>query len=316
MNLASLDLNLLVALDALLLDTSVKRAAMRVGLSQPAMSHALNRLRAAMGDPLLVRVGARMVLTPRAESLRKPLADALHQVRRLFATEHFDPATSTRRFALMMPDHVGDLLLPPLEQRLAEQAPHVRLDVTPWRGPAVMTAEFAHSIDLVIACTSESFVGFHRQRLFSDTEALALRREHPVGTRLKRLEPFRAARHVAVVGRGQREDPIDTWLREQGVERNIALAVPSYLQALHVAARTDLVAFVPQRLIEAHAACLSLLAVPPPIDPGTFEEFMFRPTRAQMDPGSLWLRDVVAEIGRGLDRHPRKLELKKRVEVT
>src|SRR5215468_9770818 len=108
MNLAALDLNLLVALDALVSETHVGRAARKVGLSQPAMSHALARLRALMNDPLLVRSGTRMQLTPRAEMLRGPLAQALEQVRGLFVADRFDPATSERRFAVMMPDLVAD----------------------------------------------------------------------------------------------------------------------------------------------------------------------------------------------------------------
>ena len=92
MNLAALDLNLLVALDALLLEASVSRAAVRIGLSQPATSHALQRLRDLIGDPLLVRNGARMELTPRAQALRGPLAQALDQVRGLFIPDDFDAA--------------------------------------------------------------------------------------------------------------------------------------------------------------------------------------------------------------------------------
>jgi DNA-binding transcriptional LysR family regulator len=306
MNLASLDLNLLVALDALLAESSVGKAAMRVGLSQPAASHALRRLREILDDPLLVRVGARMELTPRARELRAPLAQALDQLRGLFVTERFDPATCRRRFALRISDHLVGLLLPPLMERIGVEAPGVRLDVVPWRGPAIMTAELARSVDLVIACIDEDFSGFHRERLFADTDAVAVRRGHPVGARLKQLELFLEARHVAVVGGSLSEDPIDTWLREKGVERHIALVVPSYLQALHLAARTDLVAFVPQRLVRALIRPLSLISVGPPIDPGTFAEFMFHPTRLQADPGSLWLRSHVIEIGRELDRHPRR----------
>src|SRR5882757_8569840 len=104
MNLSALDLNLLVALDALLKEANVSRAAMRIGLSQPAASHALQRLREVFGDPLLVRAGARMELTPRAQGLRGPLAQALDQVRRLFISDEFDAARSERRFRLMMPD--------------------------------------------------------------------------------------------------------------------------------------------------------------------------------------------------------------------
>src|ERR1700759_3624316 len=101
MNLKSLDLNLLVALDALLRETNVSRAAMRIGLSQPAASHALQRLRDMIGDPLLVRTGARMELTPRAQSLRGPLAQTLDQVRGFFAREDFDARRSERHFRLM-----------------------------------------------------------------------------------------------------------------------------------------------------------------------------------------------------------------------
>src|ERR1700760_3273781 len=104
MNLNSLDLNLLVALDALLLEANVSRAGMRIGLSQPAASHALQRLRELIGDPLLVRSGARMELTPRALGLRAPLAQALDQVRSLFVSDAFDAAQSERQFRLMMPD--------------------------------------------------------------------------------------------------------------------------------------------------------------------------------------------------------------------
>ncbi len=267
MNLASLDLNLLVALDALLAEASVGRAAARLGLSQPATSHALRRLRLIMRDPLLVRVGARMELTPRAEAVREPLAEALIGVRRLFVTGGFEPGTSSRQFSLIMADYVANLIMPPLIERISAEAPGIRIELLPWQGPAAMT---------------------------------------PAGRRLARLPAFLEARHVAVVGRGHREDPVDTWLRGKGVARRIALVVPSYLQALHTVACTDLVAFVPSRLIESLAGPLSLAAVAPPIDPGIDEGFMFYPTRLQGDPASIWLRGLVLAIGRGLDRQRTK----------
>lgn len=300
MNLNSLDLNLLVALDALLKEASVSRAAMRIGLSQPAASHALQRLRDVIGDPLLVRTGARMELTPRAQALRGPLAQALDQVRTLFMPDEFDAGRSERHFRLMMPDLAVELLMPPLMEKVTKQAPHVTIDVVPWRGPAIFTAEFARTIDLVISI-GDAFKGFHRQRLYTDSDALAVRRKHPVGAGLKKREAFLAARHVAVVIRGANEDLVDTWLRSKGIERRIALVVPGYIEALHVAARTDLVAFVPRRLIAALARQLSLQTVTPPLDPGIDEQHMFYPTRAQFDPGSVWLRKLMLETGRGLD---------------
>jgi DNA-binding transcriptional LysR family regulator len=306
MNLTALDLNLLVALDALLNDASVSRAATRVGLSQPAMSHALRRLREILDDPLLVRVGPRMELTPRAQALRAPLKDTLEQVRGLFVADGFDPATSQRRFALMIPDHVVNLVLAPLLARIVAEAPGVRLDVTPWRGLPVITPEFARHVDLVINCHPDAFPGFHRQRLFGDSDGLAVRRGHPQAARLKRMDVFLMARHVAVIGRGLSEDPIDTWLLARGIHRAIALSVPSYLQALHAVARSDLVAFVPGRLIGSLSAQLGLAAVSPPIQPDGDEEYLFWPTRNQNDPGSTWLRRHMLAVGRELDRQKKR----------
>ena len=305
MNLNSLDLNLLVALDALLREASVSRAAMRIGLSQPAASHALQRLRDLLSDPLLVRSGARMELTPRAQTLRGPLAQALDQVRSLFVPDEFDAISSERHFRLMMPDLAVELLMPPLMEKITRAAPNVTIDVVPWRGPAIFTAEFARTIDLVISI-GNAFKGFHRQRLYTDSDALAVRRGHPAAAKLRKREAFLAARHVAVVIRGQNEDLIDSWLRSKGIERRIALVVPGYIEALHITARTDLVAFVPRRLIAALSKQLSLVTVTPPLDPGIDEQFLFYPTRAQMDPGSIWLRRLMLETGRELDRDMRR----------
>ena len=305
MNLAALDLNLLVALDALLRDASVSRAALRIGLSQPAASHALQRLRHLLGDLLLVRVGARMELTPRAQALRGPLAQALDQVRALFVAEGFDASRSERRFRLMMPDLAVELLVPPLMQKMTVLAPNVQIDIVPWRGPAIFNAEFARSVDMVISI-GNAFKGFHRQLLYTDSDALALRNGHTLSAKLMQQDEFLKARHVAVVIRGQNEDLIDDWLRSKGLERHIALVVPGYLEALHVVARSDLVAFVPRRLIRALARPLSLTTVAPPLDPGIDEQFMFTPTRAQLDPASIWLRQVMLQVGREMDGAKRR----------
>src|SRR5450631_4710834 len=197
MNLAALDLNLLVALDALLLEANVSRAAMRIGLSQPAASHALQRLRDMFGDPLLVRTGSRMELTPRAQALRGPLAQVLDQVRGLLVPDDFDASRSERQFRLMMPDLAVELLMPPLMEKITRLAPNVTIDVVPWRGPAIFTAEFARTIDMVISI-GNAFKGFHRQLLYTDSDALAVRRGHAIGAKLKKRDAFLNARHVAV----------------------------------------------------------------------------------------------------------------------
>jgi DNA-binding transcriptional LysR family regulator len=306
MNLAALDLNLLVALDALLLEANVSRAASRIGLSQPAASHALQRLRTMLDDPLLVRAGSRMELTPRALALRAPLAQTLDQVRGLLTTEGFDAKRSQRVFHIMLPDIIAELFLPMLAIKIGELAPGVRLEAVPWRSPATMTPEFSRSLDLIISCLGDAYPGFHRTHLYHDSDALAVRKGHPAGKRLSDPETFFKARHIAVVGRGQAEDLIDEWLRSKRLARQVALTIPGYIQALHVVSQTDLVAFVPRRLIAALAEPLRLLTIDPPIDPGTDTQFMFHPTRAQVDAGSVWLRNLVLETGRTLDKPKRK----------
>ena len=190
-------------------------------------------------------------------------------------------------------------------EKITRAAPHVRIDVVPWRSSAIFTAEFARTIDLVISI-GNAFKGFHRQLLYIDSDALAVRRGHKIGAKLNRRDGFLDALHFAVIIRGQNEDLIDGWLRAKGIERKIALVVPGYLEALHVAARTDLVAFVPRRLIAALSRQLSLATIAPPLDPGIDEQFMFHPTRAQMDPASIWLRRLMLVTGHELDRDKRK----------
>jgi DNA-binding transcriptional LysR family regulator len=301
MNLVSVDLNLLVALDALIAEGHVGRAARRIGRSQPAMSHALMRLRDLLGDPLLVRIGSRMELTPRAHALKESLPDALERVRSLLSIEAFNPATSARRFLAVMHDHVADLIVPEVVRQMRRDAPGVRLDVLPWESPFTMEPEQLRTIDFCISCSVDDLGGFDRSPLFTDTESVAVRRGHPAASRLKTVRGFLDASHVAVVGRGKAQDPVDTWLREEGFDRRIALVVPTYVQALHAATTTDLVAFVPTRLARTLAPRLSLSVLRPPIDPGTYQECLFFPQRRQQDAASLWMREVVIELGRRIE---------------
>lgn len=300
MNLSAVDLNLLVALDALLREGGVSRAAERIGLSQPATSHALRRLRDLMGDPLLVRAGPRMELTPRAEALREPLTAALARVQGLFAEEAFDPATSRRRFKAMIPDVCTSVLLPAIVRRLEAEAPHVRLTLAPFRTPGLVTPDFARLLDFVVAFQDHDFPGFHRERIYVDSDALAVRAEHPLGERLNDLEVFLGARHVAVVSRGMAADPIDAWLEELDHRREVVLTVPTYLQALEVAARTDLVAFVPGRLIAARGPEMGLVRVAAPLDTGHDEQFLLHPARLVADPASIWIRGLVLDVARAV----------------
>jgi DNA-binding transcriptional LysR family regulator len=293
MNLAAIDLNLLVALDALISEAHVGRAARKIGLSQPAASHALNRLRDMLADPLLVRVGSRMELTPRAMSLRESLAETLRGVHSLLLADAFDPARTNRRFSVMMHDHVAHLVIPPLIKQLQSRAPGVTLQLLPWQSPFSMTPERLRSIDLLISCSTQELSGFEREPLLTDTEVTVVRKGHPSASKMKRLKTFLDSRHVAVVGKGLTEDPVDSWLKEEGLTRQIALRVPSYLQALQAVAHADLVAFVPRRLAQSLARPLALALIPPPLDPGEYQEYLFHPRRLSQDPASIWLRKLV-----------------------
>ena len=302
MNLASIDLNLLVALDALISEAHVGRAARKIGLSQPAASHALKRLRDLLADPLLVRVGSQMELTPRAVGLRESLAETLNRVQSLLVADSFVPERSSRRFSVMMPDHVAHIVVPELINRVGSKAPGVRLDVLPWQNPASMNLERFHAIDLLISCSVSEWTGFQRKALFTDTEVTIVRKGYPSPARVKNLKTFLGARHVAVVGSGLTEDPVDSWLRQEGLTRQIVLRVPSYLQALQAVAQADLMAFVPKRLAESMAKALSLVVLQPPIDPGEYQEYLCYPRRASEDPASIWLRKLALDIGKNLDK--------------
>jgi len=307
MNLSAIDLNLLVALDALISEAHVGRAARKLGLSQPAASHALNRLRDLLADPLLVRVGSRMELTPRATGLRESLAEALQRVQTLFVADSFEPRRSSRRFSVMMQDHIAHLIVPVLVNRVHSEAPGVRLDVLPWQSPASMKVERFRSIGLLISCSTNEVAGFQRETLFTDTEVTVVRKGYPSVSRMKDLKAFLSSRHVAVVGRGLKEDPVDSWLRQEGLARQIVLRVPSYLQALQAVAQADLVAFVPKRLAESLARPLSLAVLPPPIDPGEYQEYLFHPRRVAHDPASIWLRKLALDIGAPLGQVDRQV---------
>jgi DNA-binding transcriptional LysR family regulator len=307
MNLSSIDLNLLVALDALVSETHVGRAARKIGLSQPAASHALKRLRDLLADPLLVRVGSRMELTPRAIGLRDSLAETLQRVQTLLVADSFDPGKSSRRFSVMMQDHVAHLIVPELVKSVHRDAPGVRLDVLPWQSAASMKLERFRSVDLLISCTTNEVAGFQRETLFTDTEVTVVRMGHPATSRLKTLKTVLNSSHVAVVGKGLTEDPVDSWLRQEGLARQIVLRVPSYLQALQAVAQSDLVALLPNRLTRSLARPLSLTVLRPPIDPGEYQEYVFHPRRAAKDPASIWLRKLALEIGEHLDHGDRQI---------
>ena len=144
------------------------------------------------------------------------------------------------------------------------------------------------------------FRAFIANASFTDRDMCVFRRRHPQANRLRDEATFLGTGQVAVKVRNAAEDPVDTWLKTERRKRNIALTVPHYLQALHVVARSDLIAVIPERLIRAYAVPLHLKWLPVPLDAGTFDEFLLHPARTHADPGCIWLRGILKEIGSSL----------------
>lgn len=295
-NLASVDLNLLVALDALLHEVHVGAAARAVGLSQPAMSHALRRLRTLFADELLVRTGTGMRLTSRGEALRAPVRAALKGLAAVLKPSSFDPATSTRHFKIMLSDYTSALLAPALLLRLAGEAPRVRVDIVPWDRDAARCLERLREVDAALSCELEPYASLRRQRVFQDRDALVARRDHPQRARFGDAEAVLGTPHVAVIEHDHEQDPVDEWLSSIGLERALSASVPQYLLALQLVAKSELLAIVPERLALQHARSLGLEVLPVPLDIGHFDEFMLHGERTHEDPGSAWLRQTIASI--------------------
>jgi DNA-binding transcriptional LysR family regulator len=297
-NLSGVDLNLLVALEALLDEAHVGRAARRIGLSQPATSQALARLRALFKDQLLARSGASMARTPLAQSLVAPVRTALDAVRGLFAERRFNSSTSTRTFNIMAPDVIVDTIAPLLIGVLADTAPGVTVHFSPWRGPALLTSYDLDVLDFIITSEHARFSGFLVEPLYRDSDVIAVRADHPARRRLSNRQGFLSQRHVAVVGAGETEDVSEPWLRSVGLNRTIGARVPTYLLALRLAAKTDLVVLTPKRLAASMMGSLDLALSSPPVasDPDTIQ--LLASTRRSTDPAHLWMQDHLLRLGR------------------
>jgi DNA-binding transcriptional LysR family regulator len=315
-NVASLDLNLLVALDALLQEQSVSRGGQKIGLSQPAMSHALGKLRDLLADPLLVRAGGRMLLTLRAQSMRHPVRDALERVREVFVSDSFVPASSTRTFHIFMSDYASSLLLSPLSKAVQRNAPGVRIEVHPWRGMPADSQESGRIPDAVVDCQTRDVPGFYRQRLFTDRDICVMRSGHRFYRKSFSLKTFLEAPHVAVAAVEFSADPVDTWLQEVGHRRCVVVTVPHYIEALHLVAATELIAVIPERLVRAYASTLNLVTKAVPLDVGTFDEYLLHSARTHADPGCSWLRQLIKSLCPGFDRSARRREPRINAEPT
>lgn len=297
--LPTVELKELRLLDALLAERSVTRAAERVGLSQPAASNALARLRKAAGDPLFVRAGRGIEPTTRALSMAPMLAQVLGQIDRAFVGQRrFDPATSTQTFTLAATDFGQMVLLPPLLRVLESEAPGVRIHVVPLGTAFPMQELESGRLDLLVGSFKTAPPRLYRQSLFSEGSVSLLRRGHPASKKKLTLEQFAALGHVLVSPRGETGGIIDDVLAQHGLARKVVATVPHFLVAVFLVEDTDLVVSLPQRVARHFSRMmpLSIAATPVAMPRVTISQLCHE--RALKDPAQRWLRSTVLRVAR------------------
>jgi DNA-binding transcriptional LysR family regulator len=298
------DLNLLIALDALLQEGNVSRAATRVGLSTPAMSHALARLRTQLGDPLLVRAGQRMVPTPRATDLKDRVHALAQEVRAVLAPPApADLRSVQRAFRVRTTDQFLSILNPALDRRL-RAAPGIAIHVMPvQREDAILLRE--GTIDLAIGVYDYSPYSdlpsdLRIQKLFEDHYVSVVRRDHPTVGRSLTLDQYAELEHIQVSVRGPPGGYVDELLAAQGRRRRIARAVPYFIAALELVAQTDYVLTLAVRYARKMAPRFDVRLVQPPRSLGLepYQVSQIWHPRNDRDAAHRFLRDAVADAAR------------------
>ncbi|MEZ4318936.1 MAG: LysR family transcriptional regulator [Myxococcota bacterium] len=290
-----LDLNLLRTLDVLLQERSVTGAARVLDRSQPAVSHALARLREALGDPLLVRQGRALVPTPRAESLAASVRPLLRELERALAREpEFDPAHSRRTFRLASPDLLGPIV-PDLLSSLAD-APHVGLELVSERGP-----DAPNAADLVLDILPDDAPGVVARRLGHVHQSVVCRRDHPARTGDWGLDAWLAWPHVLVRTGDRTPSVVDRMLAGLGRDRTYGVIVEDLLLVPHVLSRTDFLFTGPREVFRPLLEPLGLALLDVPIALPTVPVAAMWLERYATDPGHRWFRTrIIAEMDRQL----------------
>jgi DNA-binding transcriptional LysR family regulator len=298
-NLAAIDLNLLTAFRALEEARNVTRAARTLGLSQPALSHALSRLRELFEDPLFIKAPRGISPTPRAEELTGPIREVLGVIeRRVLARGPFSPRELRRDFRLRTTDYVEALYAPRLTQILAREAPSVRFASMPI-GFELPTSDLAGgACDLAIAGFFGALPrGFYELPLFEDTFASAVHRTHPrLGTRRRvSLEAFVAERHLLVAPSGDLVGAVDRALARSGKERTIAAGLSGFLVAGLVTLESDGILTAPSRILSTMAGLLPLHVFATPLELSPIRIVAAWHERSHHDPGHAWFRALLAD---------------------
>jgi DNA-binding transcriptional LysR family regulator len=298
-NLSGFDLNLLTVFDAVMRERSVTRAGASVGLSQPAVSHALTRLRYLLDDKLFVRTPAGMAPTPRAEALAVPLHTALSELRVALEPAIFDPATSERHLTLAINHYAALLLAPPLVAAVSSKAPSVRLDLRP-RGTLDLVEYLDRGdLDLTIGVIESPGVRFATAPLLEDEIIVVMRQGHPAGERELTAEAFAALGQLEISSSLDDTSFIDSWLAQQGLAAKVALRAP-FMSAAQIIVESDLVANMSRRTASCLAQRYPLQVRRPPYPSPGVQLSMLWHRRFDDEPAHRWLRDIVQSVAENL----------------
>lgn len=299
MNWATFDLNLLVVFDAVMRERSVTRAGQRIGLSQPAMSHALNRLRYLLKDELFVRTPEGMVPTPRAEQLALPLRDALRDMQLALEPETFVPETATRRFVVAVNNYASVVVIPDLVMAASKAAPGVRLVVRPSGTVDVPEMFDRGELDLAIGNFPSPGDRFTSTVLLEDPLVLATRSGHPSGNQELTPASLAALSYFEISSSGEDTSFIDEFLARHGLERRVRHRAP-HLAAACILYHSDMVAVLSRRTAEAFTRDEGLALRELPCPTPKVPTFMLWHRRLENQPAHRWLRNLVTSVVAGL----------------
>jgi DNA-binding transcriptional LysR family regulator len=296
-NIGGIDLNLLLAFEALVDERHVGRAAKRVGLSQPAFSNAIGRLRARLEDPLFVRTSQGMIPTPRADRLAGPIRAALAQLRQTFeAPQTFDPSVSAQRYRIGLSDDVELRLVPLFARSMLSGDLHLQTRRLDWLFTVPESELRSGTIDLAIGYFPDARYlpsGFIMETLSEERNVLIARRGHPLWKMKLTLEKFTRLNHAAVIYRNQPWGLIDNELAARGLRRRLKLALPHCLSLLHAVASSDLVACIQESVVKSFGKGLNLRCCAEPLGLPPFTLRMVWHRQRNDDPPQLWLRKLI-----------------------
>ena len=300
-DLHGINTNLLVALEILLRERSVTRAARRFGVTQSAMSNILAQLRDLLGDPLLVRAGRGMEPTPIALDLAEDLRAGVEAFSRVVSGTHgFDPTTSTEELTLAMSDRLEAVLFPGLLAAIRERAPGLSLQVVPWSDLGAPPG-LARDIDVAIGVVvGPDFDGgpLHHEVVLDEGLSTIVRRDHPRVRRRLTLKAFCELDHILVTDKRAATGIIDDALAKEGLSRRIAVRVPRHTLVGELVARTDLVATIDGRIARGFASSLGVRLFSPPVALPRGAFAMFWHDRTDADPARRWLRGQLREVAK------------------